>query len=429
MKKSLQITIVGQGYVGMPLGVLIAETCQDIVVHGYDISESRITELKSGTSPFEDVSDDALQSVLNKNNFVPTTDPSCIAQSDVVIICVPTPLTTHKEPDMRYIESATSTICQYVQKDTLVILESTTYPGTTEEFLTPMIEEKTGFIEGESIFVSYSAERVDPGNTQFTLRQVPKVVSGVSQSATDRVTELYSRIFDTVHPVSNPKTAELTKLLENIYRLVNISLVNELALLAGKMEIDIWEVIEAAKTKPYGFQAFYPGPGAGGHCIPLDPFYLAWKAKEYDFTARFISLAGEVNYRMPEYALSKISYALNEQAKPLNGSRVLMLGVAYKKDIGDYRESPILHLIQLLEKKHAEVDVFDPHVSSFYISHHDTNPRTGMTEMPNIASYDVVVIGTDHSAYNYSDIRVKATCIVDLRNAIVERDDDHVYRF
>jgi UDP-N-acetyl-D-glucosamine dehydrogenase len=422
------VTVIGQGYVGLPLAVLISQKRPDIVVYGYDISQERITDLLNGVSPFEDVSDEVLQSVVASNVFVPTTDASCIAKSTVVIMCVPTPLTAHKEPDMQYIESATSTVCEHIKPGTLVVLESTTYPGTTEEFLAPIIEQRTELKEGKSVFVTYSAERVDPGNTAFSLAQVPKVVSGVSDASKERIITFYSTIFDTVHPVSNPKTAEMTKLLENIYRLVNISLVNELALLSGKMDIDIWEVIEAAKTKPYGFQAFYPGPGAGGHCIPLDPFYLAWKAKEYDFTARFISLAGEVNYRMPEYALSKISYALNEQQKPLNGSRVLMLGVAYKKDIGDYRESPILRLIELLEKKHAVVDVYDPHVASFYLSHHDTVAREGLAEMPDLASYDVVVIGTDHVAYDYATIRTDATCIVDLRNAIAERGDSHVYR-
>lgn len=428
-QKNITVSVIGLGYVGLPLAVRIAD--QGMKVFGVDISESRVSQLAKGESYVDDISNDQLAVVLGEKGFTPTTDASVIAQSNVVIMCVPTPLTKHKEPDVSYIKAAGKTVGAQLQKDSLVILESTTYPGTTEEVLKPLLEEESGLVCGKDFYLAFAPERIDPGNEHFEFYQIPKVVGGIDETHTDHAVAFYHHILESVYPVSNTRVAEMTKLLENIYRLVNISMINEMALLAGKMNIDIWEVIEAAKTKPYGFQAFYPGPGAGGHCIPLDPFYLAWKAKEYDFTARFISLAGDINYRMPEYALSKIAYALNQAKKPLNGSKVLVLGVAYKKDIGDARESSIVRLISLLRKKHADVRYYDPHLASIHLEYEDHQQFEGLTDVDidQLKEYDVVIIGTAHSGLDYDLIAEKSNLIVDLQNAITDHSLAHVYRF
>ncbi len=428
-QKDIRVTVIGLGYVGLPLAILAAT--KGITTYGYDISTDRINQLRSGICYVDDVLSADVARFVETETFIPTNDASVIANSHVVIICVPTPLTKHKIPDVSYITKAAETVGTYVQKNTLVILESTTYPGTTEEVLVPLIEKHSGLICGTDFFAAFAPERVDPGNQQFTFQQIPKVVGGISPEQTAVAVSFYRLLLDNVHPVSTTRVAEMTKLLENIYRLVNISMINEMALLCGKMDIDIWEVIEAAKTKPYGFQAFYPGPGAGGHCIPLDPFYLSWKAKEYDFQARFIELAGDVNYRMPEYAMSKIMFALNQHKKALNGSRILVLGVAYKRDIADPRESPILRLLELLMKKKAVVEFYDPHIELVHMEDEEHTQISGKSSIQasDYASYDCVVIGTDHNAINYDDVVKHAPLIVDLRNAIKDRSHAHVYRF
>lgn len=425
----IAVTVIGLGYVGLPLSVLAAQ--KGLRTYGYDISKERVAQLQQGKSYVDDVHNTDIQTVIDTGTFIPTTDPGVIQTSDVIIICVPTPLNKYKIPDVTYITAAAETVGTYLRKESLVILESTTYPGTTEELVVPILEKKSGLICGKDFFVAFAPERVDPGNKEFQFSSVPKVVGGISPEHTDVAVAFYRLLLDNVHPVSSTQVAEMTKLLENIYRLVNISMINEMALLCGKMNIDIWEVIEAAKTKPYGFQAFYPGPGAGGHCIPLDPFYLSWKAKEYDFNARFIELAGDVNYRMPEYALSKIMFALNQHQKALNGSKILLLGVAYKKDIADPRESPIIRLIELLQKKKAVVDFYDPHVASVHLEDRMHTVMHGKTTLKkeDYAGYDCVVIGTDHSSTNYDEVVAHAPLIVDLRNAIKDHTLAHVYRF
>lgn len=426
--KDIEVSVVGLGYVGLPLAILCANA--GMKTHGIDISKPRVEQLAAGSSYVDDVRDEEVAAVVG-NTFLPTIDPSVIAQSQVVVLCVPTPLTKHKEPDVSYIQAAGITVGKHLQAGSLVILESTTYPGTTEEILLPILEKESGLVAGKDFFLAFAPERVDPGNKNFEFHQVPKVVGGLNPEHTEVACTFYKHILDAVHPVSSTRVAEMTKLLENIYRLVNISMINEMALLAGKMNIDIHEVIDAAKTKPYGFQAFYPGPGAGGHCIPLDPFYLAWKAKEHDFTARFIGLAGDVNYRMPEYALSKIMYALNTQQKAMNGAKVLVLGVAYKPNIADPRESPILRLLELIIKKKSDVVYYDPYISTVQLEDtaHTTLDGLASFSPADAANYDCVVVGTDHDALDYEAIAKAAPLVVDLRNAVKDRSHPHVYRF
>lgn len=418
------VAVVGLGYVGLPLATLAAT--KGFLVLGYDISEERVAQLASGQSYIDDVPHDA----LNQETLSFTTDPKQLGDADVIVIAVPTPLDEYKQPDLRAVRSAAKTVGAYMSKDTLVVLESTTYPGTTEEVLVPILLEESGLTLGSDFFVAFAPERVDPGNS-MAFDDIPKVVGGLTPEHTDRAVTFYQQLLNHVHPVSSPRVAEMTKLLENMYRLVNISMINELALLSGKMNIDIWEVIDAAKTKPYGFQAFYPGPGAGGHCIPLDPFYLAWKAKEYDFSARFVELAGDINYRMPEYALSKVSYAMNTQKKALNGSRMLVLGVAYKKNIGDVRESPILRLMMLLEHKGVDVSYYDPHVAHIYPHGHISLDLKGTSAdvLDSLDQYDAVVIGTAHDGIDYEHLAKQAPLVIDLRNAITSRGHDHVFGF
>ncbi|MBN2310989.1 MAG: nucleotide sugar dehydrogenase, partial [Candidatus Hydrogenedentes bacterium] len=358
-----------------------------------------------------------IRETVEAGKFSATTDFSRLREVDCVSICVPTPLDDHYEPDLQYVRRTAQEIAKSLRPGQLIILESTTYPGTTEEILLPAFEA-TGLKVGEDVFVAYSPEREDPGNPIYSIRNIPKVVGGVSPACTELAAQYYSMIFERVIEVSAPAVAELTKLLENIFRSVNIALVNELKMLCDRMGIDVWEVIEAAATKPFGFMPFYPGPGLGGHCIPIDPFYLSWKAREYDFTTRFIELAGQINTQMPNYVVTRVMEALNERGKTVNGSRILILGVAYKKDVDDTRESPSVALIELLERRGAHVDYHDPYVPKFPpLRRRDLDMESVPLEAGALAGYDCVLISTAHSCFDFEFIVHNAQMVVDTRNA------------
>jgi UDP-N-acetyl-D-glucosamine dehydrogenase len=412
--RQASIAIVGLGYVGLPLAVAIAEAGFHVV--GIDKDEGRITRLKRGESLVPDLDDARLRKAIESGNLILTLDFTGVKDSDAIIICVPTPLTRHREPDTSYIVEAIESIVPYLHQEQLVVLESTSYPGTTEELIKPRIEAQ-GFRIGEDIYLAFSPERIDPGNKSYDFQDVPKLVGGVTVKCTEVARALYEEVIrGGVYPVSSPKVAEMAKLLENIFRNVNIALVNELAQLCDRMDIDIWEVIEAAKTKPYGFMPFYPGPGVGGHCIPVDPFYLAWKAREYDFHTRFIELAGEINANMPAFVVSKLSRILNRHQKPLNGSKVLVLGVAYKRDVRDTRESPAIKLIALLEKEGVRVDYHDPYVPQLVVEG-KLLKSVPLTQRA-LQSMDAVILATDHSLFDYDYIADHCTLLLDTRNAV-----------
>lgn len=410
------IGIIGLGYVGLPIVIRFCE--EGFKVVGFDVDPTKVKSLKKGRSYIEHIPSEKIASFLKGKQplFSATTDMSRLADVDVIIICVPTPLSNKREPDMTYVESTAHEIAKNLRKGQLISLESTTYPGTTEELLLPMFEQR-GLHVGEDFFLVFSPEREDPGRIDFTTSNTPKIVGGITRNCVTLGASLYSKIVSTVVPVSSTKVAELSKLLENIYRSVNIALVNELKILCDRMGIDIWEVIEAAKTKPFGFQAFYPGPGLGGHCIPIDPFYLTWKAREYNFATRFIELAGEINSNMPYFVIQKVMDALNTCGKSLQGSKVLVLGMAYKKDVDDKRESPSMELIKILKQKGAKVAYNDPFIPVAI------SPRKGFTMSStkltekSIRNYDCVLIATDHSAYDYRWIVKNSKLVVDTRNA------------
>jgi UDP-N-acetyl-D-glucosamine dehydrogenase len=412
-EKNFTAAVIGLGYVGLPLAMEYADAGIEVI--GVDVDASKVRALKAGKSYIGDVPSESVKNAVAAGLFTATTDYSAVAMADTVNICVPTPLRKTKDPDLSYIVGAMEHIVEYLHKDMLLVLESTTYPGTTSEVLAPMVEAK-GFTVGVDIFLAFSPERVDPGNPNYTTKNIPKVVGGVTPKCSRVATALYAGVLENVHPVSSAAVAEMVKLLENTFRSVNIALVNEIALMADRMGIDVWEVIDAAKTKPFGFMPFYPGPGIGGHCIPLDPFYLSWKAKQFGFESRFIELAGVVNGQMPHHAVDKVIEALNRGKKSVNGSKVLMLGVAYKKNISDVRESPALDILQLLSKKGANLSYCDPHVPEVR--------EAGMllTATPfsaaTLRKADCVVIVTDHSAFDYRMIAREAKVIVDTRNAM-----------
>ena len=415
-----KIGVVGLGYVGLPLVLLFSE--QKFGITGFDIDNSKVDALNSGRSYIVRITPEEI-SGARSSGFKATTEYTKIADMDAVIICVPTPLNEYREPDMSYIENTAKAIAPYVHPGQLIILESTTYPGTTEDVLIPILEAGKHGLKvarenpgDNDFFVAFSPEREDPGNTEVARHDIPKVIGGVNSIATEMARAVYGTIFRRTVPVSSPAAAEMTKLLENIYRCVNIAMVNELKLLCLRMGIDIWEVIEAAKTKPFGFHAFYPGPGLGGHCIPVDPYYLSWKAREYDFYTRFIELAGDVNSGMPYHVVSSVAKALNNRKKSLNGSKVLVLGVAYKKDIDDLRESPSLTIIEKLKDEGADVfynDPFFPQVGKG--RHYDLQMKN--TPLENLGQYDCVLIVTDHSEYDFKKIVNEAQLVVDSRNA------------
>jgi len=420
--RTANVGIIGLGYVGLPLALLFAEA--GFPVTGFDVDRKKVEKLSRGESYIYRVPSSEVQ-LARMKRFSATADYSDIAGMDAVIICVPTPLNEQREPDLSYVTNTAEAITPHLRAGQLIVLESTTYPGTTEEVLVPILEknpgglraqrESTG-VETDGFYVAFSPEREDPANNTVARCDIPKVVGGLSSRATELAGKLYQAIFRRTVPVSTPAVAEMTKLLENIYRCVNIALVNELKLLCLRMGIDVWEVIDAASTKPFGFQPFYPGPGLGGHCIPVDPFYLSWKAKQWDFQTRFIELAGEINVSMPYHVVNAISTALNSVHKPLNGSRVLILGVSYKKDVDDLRESPALTIIELLKQQGALVSYNDPYFPVLLKGRH-YDLQMERASLNNIGEYDCVAIITDHSDYDYAAIAREAQLVVDTRNA------------
>jgi UDP-N-acetyl-D-glucosamine dehydrogenase len=421
--RTAKVGIVGLGYVGLPLTLLFSQ--ERFPVTGFDIDAEKVAALNSSRSYIYRIAPTEIAAARDQG-FSATNDYARVAEMDAVIICVPTPLNEYREPDLSYIENTARAIAPYVRAGQLIVLESTTYPGTTEEVLTPILEKgnRAGLKAAHSdaddpaatFLVAFSPEREDPGNVTVARKDIPKVVGGLSPAASQGAGALYNSIFNRVVPVSSPAAAEMTKLLENIYRCVNIALVNELKLLSLRMGIDIWEVINAASTKPFGFHPFYPGPGLGGHCIPVDPFYLSWKAKEFDFHTRFIELAGEVNTAMPYHVVDSVAAALNRRKKALNGSKVLVLGVAYKKDIDDLRESPSLTIIEELQKRGAEVFYNDPYFPRVGRGR-KYNLQMTCTPLDNLGQYDCVLIVTDHSDYDYKKVVNEAQLVVDTRNA------------
>ncbi len=418
------IGIIGLGYVGLPLAVSFAEA--GIQVIGFDKSGEKVNKINSGENYIRDIRDAALREVVNKIKLTATTDFTRINECDALLICVPTPLDKFRKPDMSYIESACLSIGQNMKAGTFICLESTTYPTTTEDFMLPIIEKESGLMQGVDFWLAYSPERVDPGNETFHTKNTPKVLGAMTPEGLEIGEKIYSKAIEKLHLVSSPKVAEMVKILENTYRLVNISLINELALLAGKMDINIWEVIEAAKTKPFGFQAFYPGPGIGGHCIPLDPFYLEHIAKKYDFELSMIHTAGHINMRMPHYMAVKIASALNKQGKAINGSRILFLGVAYKPNIDDERESPALEIIDIVAKKGGLVSYHDPYIPTVHTGRKLNLQSVELT--PDVlGNSDVVVLTTNHAAFDVEFIQQHAKLIVDMRN-MVKDADNHVYK-
>jgi UDP-N-acetyl-D-glucosamine dehydrogenase len=421
--RTAKIGVIGLGYVGLPLSMLLSEA--GFKVTGFDIDEKKVIDLEADRSYIFRIPHTEIQHA-RQLGFKATTEFSNVSEQDAIIMCVPTPLTEHREPDLSYVQNTTRSVAPWIREGQLIVLESTTYPGTTEELMIPILEaENLSGLKVQSkgvpaehgvFYVAFSPEREDPGNNTVARRDIPKVVGGHEEIATELAAVLYEGIFTRSVRVSSTRVAEMTKLLENIYRSVNIALVNELKLLSLRMNVDIWEVIDAAATKPFGFHPFYPGPGLGGHCIPIDPFYLSWKAKEYDFNTRFIELAGEVNESMPAHVVEYVAKGLNRQKKAMNGSRILMLGMAYKKDIDDLRESPSLKVIELLRDQGAEVLYNDPYFQAVGRGRR-YNLNMTCTSLDELEQYDCVLIMTDHSDYDYKEIVDKARLVVDSRNA------------
>ncbi len=415
-EKQITVGVVGLGYVGLPLAVEKAKAGFKTI--GFDVQTEKVDLVNAGHNYIGDVIDDDLKALVDNGMLSATVDFSFVKDVDFIAICVPTPLDLHQQPDISYVRNSTIEIAKYLTKDTMVVLESTTYPGTTEELIKPLLEEGSGLKCGEEFYLGFSPERVDPGNAVFKTKNTPKVVGAIGKDATEVIAAMYRAVLDgDVHEVSSPAIAEMEKILENTYRNVNIGLINELAILCNKMNINLWEVVDAAKTKPYGFQAFYPGPGLGGHCIPLDPYYLSWKAREYGFHTSMIEASMMVNDKMPEYCVERTGKILNRFQKALYGSRILVLGVAYKQDIDDYRESPALRVIEELEKTGAEVDFFDPYIP-FYCEHGKV--KEGMKEIsPEIvAFYDIVVVTAAHTNVDYDMIQKNAKAIFDTKNVM-----------
>jgi UDP-N-acetyl-D-glucosamine dehydrogenase len=413
--KGAKLGIIGLGYVGLPLiRTFVAAGFQTL---GFDVDAEKVNQLRSGKSYIEHIPSEWIGRCVDEGKFVPTADMSRMAEADALLICVPTPLSASRDPDLIYVEATAREIALHLRPGQLVVLESTTYPGTTRDVVLPILE-KTGLRLGADFFLAYSPEREDPGNPDFTAGNIPKVVGGSDPTSLELAVALYRQGMPEVIPVSTCEVAEACKILENSYRAINIALVNELKMLFDRIGIDVWEVIEAAKTKPFGFQAFYPGPGLGGHCIPIDPFYLTWLARCHGMTTRFIELAGEVNTAMPQYVVDRLAAALNRHAKPIYGSKICVLGVAYKKDVDDARESPAFTLIELLQKAGAIVSYNDPHIPRLPQTRHFHIPMEGSPLTADfLAGQDCVLIATDHSAYDYEYIVEHAPLVVDTRNA------------
>jgi UDP-N-acetyl-D-glucosamine dehydrogenase len=411
--REARVGIVGLGYVGLPLAVEFAEAGFTVV--GVDVTEEKVTMLNNGESYVGDIPSERLAPLVKNGKFIASVDYGALKDVDAVSICVPTPLRKTKDPDMSYVIKAVDSVTAIAHDGMLIVLESTTYPGTTEELVEPKLRD-AGFIIGEEVFIAFSPERIDPSNPTYGVRNTPKVVGGVTPACTEVTMALYQTAVDLVVSVSSPTAAEMVKLLENTFRAVNIGLVNEIALMCDKLGINVWEVIEAAKTKPFGFMPFYPGPGLGGHCIPIDPLYLSWKLKTLNYTARFIELASEINTSMPGYVVTKVADALNENGKSVKGSKVVVLGVAYKRDVDDMRESPALDVLHLLIQKGAHVSYHDPHVPSLRLE--DGHPLESQTYSDDLlASADCVVIITDHTSINWAHVTNTAKVVVDSRNA------------
>lgn len=409
------VGVIGLGYVGLPLAVEKAKAGYKTI--GFDIQQEKIDMVNAGHNYIGDVVDKDLQDLVKQGMLSATSDFSFIKDVDFIAICVPTPLDKHQQPDISYVRSSSMEIAKYLKPGSIVVLESTTYPGTTEELIKPILEEGSGLKCGEDFYLGFSPERVDPGNVKFKTKNTPKVVGGIGKDATEVIATMYKQVLEgDVLEVSSPAVAEMEKILENTYRNVNIGLINEIAILCNKMGIDVWEVIEAAKTKPFGFQAFYPGPGLGGHCIPLDPYYLSWKAREYGFHTSMIEASAMINDRMPEYCVDRIAAVLNQHRKSVNGSRVLILGVAYKQDIDDYRESPALSVIEELENRGATVEYHDPYVKE-YREHGKIKKGLALT-IDCIKAVDVVVITTAHTNVDYQMVADHAIAIFDSKNAM-----------
>jgi UDP-N-acetyl-D-glucosamine dehydrogenase len=422
-RKQVRVGVIGLGYVGLPLAVEFAKAGLDVT--GFDVDQSKVDSVNKGTSYIPDVEQHELEGSVKAGKLRATTDMKKLGDMDAIDICVPTPLRKTKDPDLSYIIMAVDAVAAVPHRGKLVILESTTYPGTTDEVVQPKLEAG-GLKADVDFFLAFSPERVDPGNPQFKTANIPKIVGGTGPTSTEMAAALYGHIVSQVVPVSSTRVAEMVKLLENTFRAVNIGLVNEIALMAHNLDIDVWEVIDAAKTKPFGFMAFYPGPGLGGHCIPVDPFYLSWKARQTGFECRFIELAGHVNASMPAYVVERVADALNTVKKSLNGSRIHLFGVAYKKDVGDVRESPALDVLELLVKRGALVTYTDPWVPALQ---HGSHAFTSDSEEAALkAKPDCVVICTDHSAFDYDRIVRGASLIVDSRNALKKRREPSIFR-
>lgn len=410
------VGVVGLGYVGLPLAVEKAKAGFKTI--GFDVQQEKVDLVNQGHNYIGDVVDDDLVELVNAKQLSATSDFSFVKDVDFIAICVPTPLDSHQQPDISYVKDSTIAISKHLKPGTMVVLESTTYPGTTEELIKPILEEGSGLTCGEDFYLGFSPERVDPGNKQFKTKNTPKVVGAIGKDATEVIAKMYREVLvGDVHEVSSPAVAEMEKILENTYRNINIGLVNELAILCDRMNISLWEVVDAAKTKPYGFQAFYPGPGLGGHCIPLDPYYLTWKAREFGFHTSMIEASMMINDKMPEYCVDRAAKVLNRAKKALNGSKVLVLGVAYKADIDDYRESPAIDVIEILQREGANVDFFDPYIPKFrahgkeYVGIADISPEA-------IASYDIVFVAAAHTNVDYDMIEQNAKAIFDSKNAM-----------
>ena len=421
--KTAILGVIGLGYVGLPLAVEKAKAGYKTI--GFDMQEKKVHMVNEGENYIKDIIDSDLREVVDKGLLKATTDFSFVKDVDTICICVPTPLDIFQQPDLSYVKNSTENISRYLHKGMLVVLESTTYPGTTEELVKPILEKESGLKCGKDFFLAFSPERIDPGNTWYKVRNTPKVVGGVTPDCTEVAVFLYSNIIQgKIYPVSSPKVAEMEKIYENVFRYTNIALVNEMSILCHKMGIDIWEVIEAAKTKPYGFMPFYPGPGIGGHCIPLDPFYLTWKAREYNYHTRLIELAGEINKYMPEYVVERTAKILSRKfKKSLNGAKILLLGVAFKKDIDDIRQSPALEIIKKLEEEGASISYYDPYIPEF-TSNGKEYKSLGKLSEEEIKEKDIVIITTAHTKVDYNMVAKNAKAVFDTRNAIKDNSEN-----
>ena len=426
LDRSARVAILGLGYVGLPLATIFAEAGFNVI--GVEPDSSKVEKLDRGESYIQDVPSEQLSKLIQSGKLQATTDFSVLAEADAVSICVPTPLRKTGDPDLSFILVATDELAKYIHRGVVVVLESTTYPGTTREILLPKLTKTSGLEVGKDFFLAFSPERVDPGRTDWTTYNTPKVIGGITPTCSELASLWYQQALETVVPVSSAESAEMAKLLENTFRMINIGLVNEMAIMCDRLGLDVWEIIDAAATKPFGYMKFTPGPGLGGHCIPIDPLYLSWKLRALNYTARFIDLASEINTGMPRYVVAKVQDALNEQMKPLKGSRVLVIGAAYKPDVDDIRESPALDIIGLLRQKGAEVDYHDPYIPK--ITHDDWFLESVPDFIEVASTADCVVIITNHTTYDYQQILEKAQLIIDTRNALGDggRSDSRVVR-